>query len=131
MTWPFENDTGAIVEKLSGRSIRKQQGRKYVSCDNDCSGVCFADNGSALDLWYTEGIIDMTKENAQMPDFRFRGLGGPATWIPYAMIGACVVAIPLFAFLAVRSYCGHTGNWRIEKAPERERLHREVASFYG
>ena len=43
-------------------------------------------------------------------DFRFLNLGGMAVWTPYAMIGACVIEIPLFAFLAVRSYCRHALN---------------------
>lgn len=41
-------------------------------------------------------------------DFRFLNLGGLAVWTPYAIIGACVVEIPLFCFLAVRGYCRHT-----------------------
>lgn len=41
-------------------------------------------------------------------DFRFLSLGGLAVWTPYAMIGACIIEIPLFGFLAVRSYCKHT-----------------------
>lgn len=43
-------------------------------------------------------------------DFRFLSIGGLAVWTPYAMIGACVIEIPLFAFLTVRSYCRHTAN---------------------
>ena len=43
-------------------------------------------------------------------DFKFLNLGGLAVWTPYAMIGACVVEIPLFSFLAVWSYCGHAGK---------------------
>ena len=43
-------------------------------------------------------------------DFQFLSLGGLAVWTPYAMIGACIIEIPLFGFLAVRSYCGHTVN---------------------
>ena len=43
-------------------------------------------------------------------DFKFLSLGGLAVWTPYTMVGACVIEIPLFAFLAVRSYCGHTVN---------------------
>ena len=43
-------------------------------------------------------------------DFKFLSLGGLAVWTPYAMIGACIIEIPLFAFLAVRSYCRHTVN---------------------
>lgn len=38
-------------------------------------------------------------------DFRFLNMGGLALWTPYAMIGACIIEIPLFGFLAVRSYC--------------------------
>lgn len=40
-------------------------------------------------------------------DFQFLRLGGLAVWTPYAMIGACVIEIPLFAVLAVRAYCRH------------------------
>ncbi len=43
-------------------------------------------------------------------DFRFLTLGGLAVWTPHAMAGACVIEIPLFAFLAVRSYCRHRVN---------------------
>lgn len=43
-------------------------------------------------------------------DFRFLCLGGMAVWTPYAMLAACLIEIPLFSFLAVRSYCGHLGN---------------------
>ncbi len=37
-------------------------------------------------------------------DFRFLNLAGLPVWTPYAMIGACIIEIPLFAFLAVRAY---------------------------
>lgn len=40
-------------------------------------------------------------------DFRFLNLAGLSVWMPYAMIGACVVELPLFAFFAVRAYCRH------------------------
>lgn len=43
-------------------------------------------------------------------DFRFLSPAGLAIWTPYAMIAACVVEIPLFSFLAVRSYCRHMAN---------------------
>ncbi|HCT90743.1 MAG TPA: ABC transporter permease, partial [Lachnospiraceae bacterium] len=43
-------------------------------------------------------------------DFRFLNFGGFAVWTPYVMIGACVIEIPLFLFLTVRSYCNHTVN---------------------
>lgn len=43
-------------------------------------------------------------------DFQFLSLGGLAVWTPYAMIAACVLEIPLFSLLAVRSYCKHTVN---------------------
>jgi len=45
-----------------------------------------------------------------LTDFQFLSLGGLAVWTPYAMIGACVIEIPLFGFLAVRSCCRHTVN---------------------
>ena len=43
-------------------------------------------------------------------DFQFLNLAGLSVWMPYAMIGACMIEIPLFAFLAVRSYCRHALN---------------------
>ena len=42
-----------------------------------------------------------------MTDFQFLTLGGLAVWTPFAMIGASVIEIPLFSYLAVRSYCRH------------------------
>lgn len=42
--------------------------------------------------------------------FQFLNPGGLAIWMPYAMTGACIMEIPLFALLAVRSYCRHTIN---------------------
>ena len=43
-------------------------------------------------------------------DFQFLNLAGLSVWTPYAMIGACMIEIPLFAFLAVRTYCRHALN---------------------
>ena len=43
-------------------------------------------------------------------DFQFLNLAGLSVWTPYAMIGACIIEIPLFSFLTVRSYCKHTAN---------------------
>lgn len=43
-------------------------------------------------------------------DFKFLNIGGLSIWTPYAIIGACIIEIPLFSFLAVRSYCKHTVN---------------------
>lgn len=43
-------------------------------------------------------------------DFQFLNVGSLAVWTPYAMIGACVIEIPLFSFLTIRSYCKHTVN---------------------
>ena len=43
-------------------------------------------------------------------DFQFLSLGWLAVWTPYAIIGACVIEIPLFAFLSMHSYCGHAVN---------------------
>lgn len=44
-----------------------------------------------------------------LTEFKFLHIGGFSVWTPYAMIAACLVEIPLFSFLAVRSYCKHTG----------------------
>ena len=43
-------------------------------------------------------------------DFQFLNFGGLAVWTPYAMIVACIIEIPLFSVLTVRSYCKHTAN---------------------
>lgn len=43
-------------------------------------------------------------------DFQFLNIGGLSIWTPYVMIGACIIEIPLFLLLAVRSYCKHTAN---------------------
>lgn len=41
-------------------------------------------------------------------DFKFLNLAGIPVWTPYAMVGANILEIPLFLFLAVRSYNRHT-----------------------
>ena len=43
-----------------------------------------------------------------LTDFKFLTVGGLAVWTPYAMIAANLIEIPLFFFLAVRSYSRHT-----------------------
>lgn len=43
-------------------------------------------------------------------DFQFLNIGGLSIWTPYAMIGACIIEIPLFSILTIRSYCKHTVN---------------------
>ena len=43
-------------------------------------------------------------------DFRFLNVGGLSIWTPYAMIGACVIEVPLFSVLTIHSYCKHTVN---------------------
>ncbi len=40
-------------------------------------------------------------------DFDFWNIGTIAIWLPHVMIGACVIEIPLFAFLTVTSYAKH------------------------
>ena len=40
-------------------------------------------------------------------DFSFLNLGNLAIWLPHAMAAACIIEIPLFLGLAVRSYCRH------------------------
>lgn len=39
-------------------------------------------------------------------DFQFLTIGPLAVWTPWAMVGACLIEIPLFSVLAVRAYCG-------------------------
>ncbi len=41
-------------------------------------------------------------------DFKFLNLAGMSVWTPYVMVGANIVEIPLFLFLAVRQYSRHT-----------------------
>ncbi|MEY8233706.1 ABC transporter permease subunit [Oscillospiraceae bacterium 50-16] len=43
-------------------------------------------------------------------DFQFLNVGGLSIWTPYAMIGACVIEVPLFSVLTIHSYCKHTVN---------------------
>lgn len=43
-------------------------------------------------------------------DFKFLNLAGVPVWTPYAMVGANILEIPLFLFLAVYSYSRHTVN---------------------
>lgn len=45
-----------------------------------------------------------------LTDFQFLNVGGFSVWTPWAMIGACIIEIPLFSVLAVRAYCRHTAN---------------------
>lgn len=41
-------------------------------------------------------------------DFKFLNLAKAPVWTPYVMVGANILEIPLFLFLTVRSYSGHT-----------------------
>lgn len=41
-------------------------------------------------------------------DFKFLNLAGIPVWMPYVMLGANILQIPLFLLLAVRSYSRHT-----------------------
>lgn len=74
--------------------------------------VCMAIPG-ALSTWICS-ILPASGTSIQasilyaITDFRFLNLGGLSLWTPYAMIGACVIEIPLFLILAVRSYCKGT-----------------------
>ena len=71
MTWPFENDTSAIIKKLSGRSIRSSRGRNIFSVVT----IALASALLACILLWTFGTrqesINMVKETAQIA---FRGL---------------------------------------------------------
>lgn len=40
-------------------------------------------------------------------DFEFWNIGDIAVWLPHVMIGACIIEIPLFILLTVRSYIRH------------------------
>ncbi len=40
-------------------------------------------------------------------DFSFLHLGKVSVWMPFAMAAALIVEIPLFLYLAARSYCRH------------------------
>lgn len=67
----------------------------------------------ALATWICS-ILPASATNIQtsilyaITDFQFLSLGDLAVWTPHAMIGACVIEIPLFSFLAIRSYCRHS-----------------------
>lgn len=43
-------------------------------------------------------------------EFDFWNIGNVAIWLPHVMLGACIIEIPLFTFLAVSSYCKHKIN---------------------
>lgn len=43
-------------------------------------------------------------------DFEFWNIGNFALWLPYVMLGAYVIEIPLFLFLTVYSYYRHSAN---------------------
>lgn len=45
-----------------------------------------------------------------LTDFDFLNLGGLSIWKPHAMVLACLIEIPLFAVLTVRSYSRHTAG---------------------
>ena len=43
-------------------------------------------------------------------DFEFWNIGNSAIWLPYVMIGAYIIEIPLFIVLTVYSYIRHNAN---------------------
>ncbi len=43
----------------------------------------------------------------QLADFEFLHLGGTSIWTPYIIVISAFIEIPLFLYLAVRSYCKH------------------------
>ena len=71
--------------------------------------------GGTLGIWLCS-ILPASGTSIQasvlyaITDFQFLNLAGLSVWMPYAMIGACMIEIPLFAFLAVRTYCRHALN---------------------
>lgn len=76
--------------------------------------ICMTVPG-ALSTWLCS-ILPASGTNIQasilyaITGFQFLNLGGLAVWTPYVMVGAFAIEIPLFSFLAVRSYCRHTAN---------------------
>ena len=36
MTWPFENDTSAIIKKLANRSMKTDKTKQSLSASHDC-----------------------------------------------------------------------------------------------
>lgn len=43
----------------------------------------------------------------QLCDFNFLHIGGASFWTPYVILVSAAVEIPIFLFLAVRTYCRH------------------------
>ena len=43
-------------------------------------------------------------------DFVYLSVGNVSVWLPYVMIGASVVEIPIFILLAVKSYVGYSNR---------------------
>lgn len=66
----------------------------------------FADpnTGMAPSLW-ASGVGIQTSILYALTDFRFLNLGGLTLWVPWGMLLAWAVEIPLFLVLTVRSYC--------------------------
>ena len=76
--------------------------------------ICMTVPG-ALSTWLcsilpASGTSIQTSILYAITDFQFLNFGRLAVWTPYAMIGSCVIEIPLFSFLTIRSYCKHTVN---------------------
>ena len=74
--------------------------------------VAFMALPEPLSLWLcsllpSSGVCIQTSFLYAVTDFNFLQLGPLAVWTPYAMAGVCLVEIPLFSALAVRSYCRH------------------------
>ena len=87
-------------------------------CSDDvfhCDPGRHGHRGGTLGIWLCS-ILPASGTSIQasvlyaITDFQFLNLAGLSVWMPYAMIGACMIEIPLFAFLAVRSYCRHALN---------------------
>ena len=71
------------------------------------SGLVFCDGaGGVVSILPASGTSIQASVLYAITDFQFLSLGGLAVWTPYAMIGACIIEIPLFGFLAVAFIAG-------------------------
>ena len=51
MTWPFENDTSAVVKRISNRSISANRKRNLFTINHDCSCSSTVISNYALWIW--------------------------------------------------------------------------------
>ena len=77
MTWPFENDTSAIVKKLAGRSMQADKRNKAFLLLTIAISVCMVfsilliSTGTQTSVYkgYKQDKIEMRGDRAEMSDF--------------------------------------------------------------